>query len=68
MFYDKIWLTMREHFANTKKPRSVLTEYIVHEKVRGATASLPGENGCHFRLFPSFPTPWYHSALYLRAE
>ena len=42
MFYDKIWLTMREHFANTKKPRSVLTEYIVHEKVRGATASLPG--------------------------
>ena len=42
MFYDKIWLTMWEHFANTKKPRSVLTEYIVHEKVRGAIASLPG--------------------------
>ena len=44
MFYDKIWLTMWEHFANIKKPGSVWTKYLVrvHEKVRRAIASLPG--------------------------
>ena len=55
---------MWAHCANIKTPGSVLTKYLVrvHEKVRGGMA------GCHCRLFPSFPTPWYHSALYLRAE
>ena len=44
MFYDKIWLTMWAHCANTKTPGSVWNKYLVrvHEKVRRAIASLPG--------------------------